>query len=168
MPAPSLGLKKPCLLHPQILVTTMWTVPEEPAGGWETSWKRSQLSHLRWSWTHSWPEMRGEPDQEENSSADLRAINLSLLGHRVWRTCHATIANWYIRQSPYHLLSSVQESLNETIIPAQEHSTSVVLANKSMAKHLLFGFTGFYHGPTALPMLLDQEPQAPNDVIVNN
>lgn len=157
MPSPSLGLKKPCMLLPQILVTTMWTVPEEPTGGWETSWKRSQLSHFRSSWTHSWPEMHEEPDQEGDSSADLRAINLSLLGHGVWRTCHATIANWCIKQSPYHLLSHVQESLNETIIPAQEHSTSVVLVNKFMAKHLPFGFTEFYHGPTALPMLLDQQ-----------
>lgn len=69
----------------QILVTTMWTIPDEPAGEWETSWTRSQLSHLRWPWTHSWLEMHNEPGQEEDDPTDPRAMNLTLLSHRVWR-----------------------------------------------------------------------------------
>lgn len=36
--------------------------------------------------THSWPEMHSDPSQKENCSADLKAVNLTLSGHKVWRS----------------------------------------------------------------------------------
>lgn len=49
--------------------------------------------------------------------AKPRAINLAVLGHRVWGSLLCNSANRHIRQSTYHL-SSVQASLNEKTIPS--------------------------------------------------